>query len=244
MHSSLCNGILLTQNCTKPRDHKIDRITPHYMAAYWTGKRCCESFLPPARQASANYCIGYDGEIWCNVEEENRAWTSASAYNDNRAITIECANYTESWRYGQLPAETWDSLVLLCADICTRYGFRLEYTGDDSGNLTMHKWYASTDCPGPWLSQNFDRLAREVNALLDGTSLEDEMYSLIRLDGENGYVYFDGCNIHPLAHPDEMEAIKMAYRNTHNGAEIPMFDLGTPEAQWGNRLRCAINRKE
>lgn len=168
-NSSLISGTMLTNNCSKPRNHVIDRITPHYMAWYTDAKTCCESFMPSSRQASANYCIGKDGEIWLNVEEKNRAWTSGSSYNDNRAITIECANYMDSARYGMLPDATWNSLVKLCADICKRNGIpHLNFTGNDFGNLTMHKYYQDTDCPGPWFSNQFDRLASEVNALIDG----------------------------------------------------------------------------
>lgn len=165
--SKLVSGTLLTNNCSRPRNHVIDRITPHYMAGSATAKQCCELFATPSRKASANYCIGRDGEIWCSVEEENRAWTSGSSYNDNRAITIECSNLMDAKNYGKLTSATWNSLVKLCADICSRYGFRLNYTGDDSGNLTKHKWYQDTDCPGPWLDTQFDRLAQEVNNILD-----------------------------------------------------------------------------
>lgn len=164
--SKLVSGVLLTNNCSRPRNHKIDRITPHYMAGYATAKACCESFVPASRKASANYCIGKDGEIWCNVEEENRAWTSGNSINDNRAITIECANYMDNENYGRLPDATWNSLVLLCVDICKRYNFRLNYTGTTSGNLTKHKWFQDTDCPGPWLNTQFSRLANEVNKRL------------------------------------------------------------------------------
>ena len=171
--SKLVSGVLLTNNCSKPRNHKVDRITPHYMAWYTSAKTCCESFVPSSRRASANYCIGKDGEIWCNVEEENRAWTTGSSYNDNRAITIECANYTDIANYGKLPDTTWNSLVKLCVDICTRYGFKLNYTGNDNGNLTKHKWYQDTDCPGPWFDKQFERLAKEVNAILNGGTTPD-----------------------------------------------------------------------
>lgn len=167
-NSKLISGTLLTDNCSKPRNHKIDRITPHYMAWYTSAKTCCESFLPASRRASANYCIGKDGEIWLNVDEKNRAWTTGNSYNDNRAVTIECANYMESSRYGVLPDVVWDSLVLLCVDICKRNGISaINYTGNDQGNLTKHKWYQDTDCPGPWFTNQFDRLAQEINSELE-----------------------------------------------------------------------------
>ena len=169
--SKLTTSTILTNNYSSRYGNKISRITPHYMCWYTSGESCAYSFVPASRQASANYCIGKDGDICCNVPEEYRAWTTGSAYNDRMAITIECANYTDNANghvNGELPKKTWDSLVALCVDICTRYGFRLNYTGDDSGNLTKHCWYQSTDCPGPWFTKQFARLASEVNAILDG----------------------------------------------------------------------------
>lgn len=171
MKSKLTTNTILTNNYSSRYGNTISRITPHYMAWYATGETCAESFVPASRKASANYCIGYDGGIVCNVEEQNRAWTTGSAYNDRKAITIECANYTDNANghvYGELPKKTWDSLVALCVDICQRYGFRLNYTGNDNGNLTKHCWYQSTDCPGPWFTKKFQQLADEVNAILDG----------------------------------------------------------------------------
>lgn len=178
-NSTLIDGILLTNNCTAPRKHVIDRITPHYMCWYTDGKTCCQSFVPASRRASANYCIGKDGDIWLNVDEKNRAWTSGSSYNDNRAVTIECANYMDGARYGVLPDATWDALVLLCIDICKRNGIKkMNYTGNDKGNLTMHKWYQDTDCPGPWFSKQFGRLANEINQGLSGANIPDaKIYS-------------------------------------------------------------------
>ena len=179
-YSSLISGKLLTNNCSSPRNHNIDTITPHFMSWYTTAKDCCKSFVHASRRASANYCIGKDGEIWLNVDEGNRAWTSGNSANDNRSITIECANYMDSNRYGQLPASTWKSLVLLCVDICKRYNkTELVYTGTTSyGNLgnrmllTKHKWFQDTNCPGPWLDSRFGELAKEVNLLLTKESPE------------------------------------------------------------------------
>lgn len=177
-NSPLISGTLLTNNCTKPRNHKIDTITPHYMCWYTDARTCCQSFIPSSRKASANYCIGKDGEIWLNVEEKNRAWTSGNSNNDNRAITIECANYMDNSSYGKLPTPTWNSLISICVDICKRNGAtKLVYTGYKSWStlksneilLTKHKWFQDTDCPGPWLDKKFEDLANEVNAILNGS---------------------------------------------------------------------------
>lgn len=178
--SGLTGKVVSTANHSGPRNHAIDTITPHYMCWYTDGETCAQSFVPSSRQASANYCIGKSGDIVGNVSEDCRAWTTGNAANDNRAVTIECANHMDSSAghvWGQLPAATWDALVRLCADICKRNGkTRLVYRGkaDYSGLsstdmlLTKHKWFQDTDCPGPWLDGQFDELAKAVNARLAG----------------------------------------------------------------------------
>lgn len=144
----------------------VCKITPHYMAASWSGRHCADYFATTARKASSNYCIGVDGDIAQSVDEDDRAWTSSSAWNDRRAITIECANVDNAT--GEMTQATWSALVALCADVCRRYGFRLSYTGDSSGSLTEHRMYAATACPGQWLHERMGQLADAVNAVLDG----------------------------------------------------------------------------
>lgn len=150
--------------------YKVCKITPHHMACQWSAERCAQSFQVSGRMASANYCIGSDGTIVANVDEENRAWTSSNYYNDCQAITIEVANETcaPNWT---ISTKAWNALVNLCVDICKRYGFRLNYTGNANGSLTEHRMFASTSCPGPFLHDRMPQLAQEVNARLDGQTV-------------------------------------------------------------------------
>lgn len=170
-HSKLATYVNYSPNHSGQRNHKVDTLTPHYMGGNCTIETCASIFKPTSRQASSNYGIGSDGRIGVYVDEDNRAWTSGSSANDNRAITFECANLSD----GSLTNACWKSLVKLCADICQRYGYKgVFYCGSASYSklpsgymlLTMHKWFQSTDCPGPWLSRQFDRLAKEVNDYL------------------------------------------------------------------------------
>ncbi len=174
--SPMVTHVHLSPNHSGKRNHTIDTITPHYAGGYCTCEALGWVFDPVSRQASSNYGIGYDGRVGMYVNECNRAWTSGSGANDNRAITIECANRLD----GSLTSETWSRLVSLCADLCMRNGkTRLvyrgsaDYTGLTNADmlLTMHKWFQWTDCPGPWLSYQFDRLANEVNAQLAAARL-------------------------------------------------------------------------
>lgn len=164
-YSKLVSYVLLSPNCTKPRNHDIDTITIHHVAAEATVEAVCALFAKASRQASANYVIGTDGRIACCVEEENRAWTSGNRDNDMRAITIEVANSSgePDWKISDA---AYNALIELCVDICSRYGFTLNFTGDATGNLTMHKWFQATACPGPYLESKFPAIAQAVNARL------------------------------------------------------------------------------
>ena len=164
-NSTLATVTMISPN-SSPRTAKIDAITIHHMATVATAEACAVSFLPASRKASANYCIGNDGSVALCVEEARRAWTSGDRDNDDRAITIEVSNSARGgdWPVGDTAME---KLVELCVDICRRNGIeRLNFTGDASGNLTMHKWFQSTACPGPYLEERFPWIAEEVNRRL------------------------------------------------------------------------------
>ena len=161
-YSNLVKYVHISPNSSNPRNQKISAIVIHHMAGNATVEVCGNIFAEPGRQASSNYGIGTDGRVACYVEEENRAWTTGSREIDNRAITIEVANCSREPNW-EVSDEALESLIALCADICKRYGFKLNYTGDKSGNLHMHKWYQATACPGPYLESKFAYIAEEVN---------------------------------------------------------------------------------
>ena len=164
-NSPLVSYVALSPNHSGRRNHDICKITPHYVAGNCTVETLGDVFMPTSRRASSNYGIGSDGRVGMYVEEDNRAWTSGSSWNDNRAVTIEVANYGD----GSISNAAWATLVELCADICMRNGIEdCSYTGGTDGVLTMHQWFQSTDCPGPWLDKQFERLSAEVNARIGG----------------------------------------------------------------------------
>lgn len=61
-------------------------------------------------------------------------------------------------------------------------------------------------------------------------------------NGEGYMVYYDGVYIHPLANPDEVEAIQMVARQT-KGHDLPCFEMGTQAAPWFTRLLEAVTRR-
>lgn len=119
--------------------------------------------------ATRTYGIDSEGRIGLYCDEKNRPWTSSSPANDHQAITIEVANDggAPDWHVSD---KALTALVDLCVDICKRDGIpRLNFTGDATGNLTQHNYFAATGCPGPYLKSKFPYIASEVNKRL-GTS--------------------------------------------------------------------------
>lgn len=166
--SPYVDNIVLTNKHSGRRTHKVQAFVIHHMAAVWTGKRCAEYFRDtPNRQASANYCIGYDGDVALNVEEGNRAWTSSSNWADQRAITFELAN-SKSGHPWEVSDVTLNKVIVMLAEMHKRYGLKeASYTGDTSGTLWRHDWFANTNCPGPYLGGKLSYIAKEVNKILN-----------------------------------------------------------------------------
>ena len=165
-NSSLVDYTKISPNSNNPRNHKIDKITIHHMAGNLSIESCGAGFADPKRQASSNYAVGTDGRIGMYVEEANRSWCSSNRENDHRAVTIEVANDggAPNWHVSD---KALASTIALCADICKRNGIeKLNFTGDASGNLTLHKYFAATLCPGPYLESKMPYIVEQVNKKL------------------------------------------------------------------------------
>ena len=159
-------------------------ITIHHAAGDASVEVMGEIFAHEDRQASSNYGIGTDGRVALYVEENRRPWTSGSRENDYKAVTIEVANDSRDpdWHVSDTALA---KLIDLCTDICKRNNIdRLNFTGDKTGNLTMHKWFQATGCPGPYLGSKFPYIADEVNKRL-GASEEPEHWYRVRKSWED-----------------------------------------------------------
>lgn len=165
-NSSLVTHIKLSPNCSKPRLDKIDSIVIHHMAGVLSAEQCGNVFASTSRQASSNYGVDSNGNVGLYVDESNRSWATSSPAIDNRAVTIEVSNDGEpNWHVSD---KALKKTIELCADICKRNGIKkLNYTGDKSGNLHMHRWYAATSCPGDYLASKFPYIANEVNKIIN-----------------------------------------------------------------------------
>lgn len=171
----------LSPNYSSRQGTKIDTITIHHMAGNLSLATVGAIFSSGAREASSNYAVDTQGRVGLYVDESNRAWTSSNGANDRRAVTIEVAN-DEIGGDWHVSDTALNATIDLCVDICKRNGIKkLNYTGDTSGNMTKHCWFAPTACPGTYLGGKFDYIAKEVNKKLNNA--EPDPVKKLDVDG-------------------------------------------------------------
>lgn len=171
-NSPLVSYTKISPNKTSPRNHKIDTITIHCVVGQLSVESLGAGFAKESRQASSNYGVGTDGRIGMYVEEKDRSWCSSNRSNDHRAITIEVASDSK-YPYA-VNDKAYAGLIDLLVDICQRNGIeKLLWKNDksligqvDKQNMTLHRWFANTECPGEYLYSKHEQIAAEVNARL------------------------------------------------------------------------------
>lgn len=219
-NSSLVDLVSYSPNHSGTRRNPITKIAIHHTAGVLTAAGIGSVFKSTSRQASCNYGIGVDNRVVLVVDECNRAWTTSSAWCDNRAVTIEVSNcqYGGNWLVSDRVLNT---LIDLVTDICRRNGItNCTYTGGTDGVLQMHRWYAQTTCPGPYLGSKFTYIANEVNKRLRGGSGKSTSNNLYRVrkswgDGKSQKGAFKNLN----------SAINLAKKNKYkvydnNGKQV------------------------
>ena len=164
-YSGLTTYKAFTNNMSLGRGgKKVIRIAVHHMAGNLSVVQCGTVFKN--NRVSAHY--GVNGkQIGCYVDESNTAWALGNFDWNQRTINIEVANIkgAPNWEVSDESIETTINLIV---DIAYRLGWTfIAYDGTLAGSdIIMHKWIASTACPGPYLSKKMPYIAREADRRL------------------------------------------------------------------------------
>lgn len=184
--------------------NKIDKIVIHHAASVISVEQLGQVFS--SRNSSATYGIGSDGRVGQYVPEQYRPWTTSSWTIDKRAITIEVSN-CETGGDWKVSDKVLEVLIKLVADICRRNGIKkCSYTGTKNGVLQMHKWYANTACPGPYLGSKFPYISEKVNKLLKAEKGDD--VTMVLKDGFQNFQY-SGANLKVYKGHDDFKGLFM-----------------------------------
>lgn len=194
-NSKLVSYTRISPNKNCPRSQDIYIITPHCVVGQVTVERLGEIFANPNREASSNYGVGYDGRVGMYVEEKDRSWCTSSAWNDNRAVTIEVAS--DTYDPYAITDAAYHGLIDLMTDICKRngkskliwFGSRektLNYTPkSDEMIITVHRWFDTKACPGNYIFNRLGAMAAEVTRRLE--SKPEPVIGFVRYAGKDRY---------------------------------------------------------
>ena len=186
--------------------NKVDKIVIHHAASVISVEQLGQVFS--SRNSSATYGIGSDGRVGQYVSEQYRPWTTSSWTIDKRAITIEASN-SETGGEWPVSDKVLQVLIKLVADICRRNGIKkCSYTGTKYGVLQMHKWYANTACPGPYLGSKFSYISEEVNKLLKADNGKEDDVTMVLKDGFQNFQY-SGANLKVYKGHDDFKGLFM-----------------------------------
>lgn len=168
--SNLISGTVPHHNKFSNRNGQaIVRVLPHHHAA--VSNAGLNRLTDPNQQASANYIIMTNGQIFGQVPEEFRAWTSGSFEADAPSITFEIQNQSGqingndndpgSW---VISTAAWMASINLIADIARRYG----WGAVAAGNVRGHREFFQTACPGGYLWARLPLFRSQAHAILVG----------------------------------------------------------------------------
>ncbi len=159
-------------NYTQGRSKNIEKITIHHCAGVFTAEQIGNIFQRVGRLGSSNYGIGNDGRIGLFVDEKDTPWTDGNWDSNCKSVTIETSN---SQTGGNWPVsdEALNSLIKLVADVAKRNNLGKLVKGV---NLTWHKMYSATACPGDYLISKMDYICQQANLILDGENTPTDEY--------------------------------------------------------------------
>lgn len=191
-------------------------------------------------QYVVQYVCDWTGDVYHTMSDDRLAW---GVGNGNRyGVNLEiCEGRNEQEFLG-----SWDTAVDFCAYYLDKRGWGIErmMSHDDA----RRRW-GGTDHTDPipyfrkygrtW-QQFVDAVKAKMGAYMDYDE-EDQMQFIYQPNGENRLVYYDGTRNHLLTHPDEVTVIQDCFKKC-TGKDLPMFQLGSPEAPWATRFLQATDR--
>ena len=178
MYSSLVSKRIPSPNYSD-RTVDIDSIAIQCCCSDMSLSGMGEIYSQEGNQSSAHYGIDKDGKIASFVDEEKMAWSISNKAINNRCISVMLASTTSQNPY-PCSQKSYDSLILLLADICVRnkivslkWKDNQEYALKAAAgspvknqNIFIHKWFKKVKDPGEWLHGKINDIVDDVNTAL------------------------------------------------------------------------------
>lgn len=157
---------------------KPNKIIPHHHAGNLTVKQFL-AIMQSTRQMSPTVSVHTDGTVYAWVPEEMRPWTTGSYAADQTALTLEIANDQIGGNW-HISDKAYNLAVQICAEWCKRYNIVPVWKANRKGTIQMHKEWASTACPGPYLSNKITsgQFVADINKILNPAPKTKTLYKV------------------------------------------------------------------
>lgn len=171
------NKLLTPYNFTdKNSVGRIKYIVIHYVGALGGAKANCQYYAGKYIGASAHYFVGFDGEIWQSVEDEDIAWhCGASSYKhgecrNSNSIGIEmCVRKKNTASMGATDKDWYfeDATVESAVEL-TRY--LMDKYGVPASNVIRHYDVTGKICPNPYVYNSTQHIWDEFKKKISSTA--------------------------------------------------------------------------
>ena len=151
-----------------------DWIVIHYVGALGDARANCEFYAGGNRGASAHYYVGFAGDIWQSVEEEDSAWSVGVNYggelfarcNNRNSLNIEMCVRKKSTRTMNATDKDWyfedatvKSAVALTKSLMKKYHIPADH-------VVRHYDVCRKNCPAPYVTNNTKHTWAEFKKLI------------------------------------------------------------------------------
>ena len=225
-----------TKNRSAYGQDRITEICIHYMAGNLSIETCGQIWQTPGRYGSSTYGIGSDGRIACYVDEDDIAWCNSNWDSNVRSASIETANLQPS---SEVSDEALNSLINLVADISNRNHMGALVKGV---NLTWHKMYADTSCPGDYLLSKMDYIVEQANKINTSkikyrSHIENEGWQEWKHDGQTSGTTGKGLRLEAIQIDYDKEITAKAHIENIGWVDYGVINKDTVIGTTGQGLR-------
>lgn len=197
--------LLTPYNFTNKDDTgRIKYIVVHYVGALGGAEANCKYYASKYIGASAHYFVGFDGEVWQSVEDEDIAWhCGASSYRhaecrNSNSIGIELCVRNKGSQAADSKDWYFEDATVKAAEELTRYLMQ-KYNVPES-NVIRHYDVTGKICPNPYVYDNTKHTWEAFKRSISGSTTQDTG-SLTKITGkaeatmEQMQAYIRGKNI-------------------------------------------------
>lgn len=172
------NMMISNYNFRKGDASRIRYIVIHYTAGFGTAKDNCRYFASGKKGRSAHYVVGYEGEIWQSIEDENIAWHCGARHYEHaecrnaNSLGIELCVRKKDHSHLKAGDKDWyfeDATVEAAVEL-TRY--LMDKYNVPAANVLRHYDVTGKVCPAPYVHNTTKHTWQEFKNAIGGGKID------------------------------------------------------------------------